>query len=230
MTAALLRHDFLVLALLFAVPPAVVALLRPDLSRRLGLGALASLPFALTERYFLGEYWSPTFLFDLGDLLGFGIEDFFFVAAFGAFAVTAYPVFARARVEGRGDRRGAGRLLATLAGLIGAALALHLLGAPMFVATVAVEALAVVLVVVARGDLAVPALVGGLVTAAVYALVCLAFGALLPGVFGRVWHTEGLIDRAVAGIPLEELLYGGLSGALATVALPATLGERYVRR
>ena len=76
---------------------------------------------------------------------------------------------------------------------------------------------------------ALPALVGGLFVTAIYALICLVYAALLPGIFERVWHTEALFDRSVAGIPLEELLYGLASGALATAALPAVTGQRYLR-
>ncbi len=227
MRALLERHDFLVLALLFCVPPALLALGRPDLRPRLCRGALLALPFALTERFFYPEYWSPRFLFDLVDVLGFGVEDLLFVAAFGAFAVSADVAVSGSRLVPDGPRRGPLAVALALGGLIAAAVALHAAGAPMYVATVGVEAAGVACCVLARRDLALPALRGGLVVAAVYGLVCLAFEALLPGVFARVWHTEGLIDRAVAGVPLEELLYGGVSGALATVALPTLAGERH---
>ena len=85
------RYDFLLLALLFCLPPLLIAAARADLRPLKRRAALLALPFALTERFFYPEYWSPTFLFDLIDQLGFGIEDLLFVAAFGAFAATAYP-------------------------------------------------------------------------------------------------------------------------------------------
>ena len=99
----------------------------------------------------------------------------------------------------------------------------------MYGATIAAELAALALLLRLRRDLALPALVGGLFVTAIYALICLLYAALLPGIFERVWHTEALFDRSVAGIPLEELLYGLASGALATAALPAVTGQRYLR-
>ena len=91
------------------------------------------------------------------------------------------------------------------------------------------ECAAVAVVLTRRPDLGRWALIGGAFITLVYGLVCLAFDALLPGAFDRIWHTEGLFDRTVAGVPLEELVYGAASGALATVVLPWLRGEGYVR-
>jgi hypothetical protein len=80
----LLPYDFLVLSLLCWIPGFGAGFMRPDLRRAIVLSALCSLPFAFTEFLFYPEYWTPTFLFDLGDRLGFGIEDFLFVSAIAA--------------------------------------------------------------------------------------------------------------------------------------------------
>ena len=222
------RYDFLLLALLFCLPPLLIAAARPDLRPLMRRAALLALPFALTERFFYPEYWSPTFLFDLIDQLGFGLEDLLFVAAFGAFAATAYPAIAGRQIVAAGPPRP--RLAAALiAGSITTALLLHTAGISMYGATIAAELAALALLLRLRRDLALPALVGGLFVTAIYALICLLYAALLPGIFERVWHTEALFDRSVAGIPLEELLYGLASGALATAALPAVTGQRYLR-
>jgi hypothetical protein len=223
-------HDFLTLALLFVGPPAIGAWLRPDLRARMRTGALLSLPFALTERFFLAKYWSPTFLFDLAETLGFGIEDLLFVASFGAFAVTGPCLATGERLEPCGPPRRGRRAAAAVAALLGSALALHGLGLSMYSATIATEAGAVALVLSRRRDLWRAAVTGGLFITAIYGAICLAYEALLPGVFARVWHTEGLFDRTLAGVPLEELVYGASSGALATVLLPWARGERYAPR
>lgn len=228
MMALFARYDFLLLALLFCLPPLLIAAARTDLRPLMRRAALLALPFALTERFFYPDYWSPTFLFDLIDQLGFGLEDLLFVAAFGAFAATAYPALARRQIVAAAPPQP--RLAASLiGGSLGLALLLHATGISMYGSTIAAELAALALLLRMRRDLAVPALVGGLFVTAIYALVCLIYAALLPGVFDRVWHTEALFDRSVAGIPLEELLYGLVSGALATAALPAVTGQRYLR-
>jgi hypothetical protein len=229
MMALFARYDFLLLALLFCLPPLFIAAARPDLRPLMRRAALLALPFALTERFFYPDYWSPTFLFDLIDQLGFGLEDLLFVAAFGAFAATAYPALARRQIVAAAPPRP--RLAATLiAGSIATALLLHAAGLPMYGATITAELVTLAAVLRLRPDLALPALVGGLFVTAIYAIICLVYAALLPGIFDRVWHTEALFDRTLAAIPLEELLYGLASGALATAVLPVVLRGRWERR
>ena len=100
----------------------------------------------------------------------------------------------------------------------------------MYTATIVAE-FAILLALLARNrEFALPALIGGAIVTLLYGFICLLYAALLPGIFDRVWHTEGLFDRAIAGIPLEELLYAFASGALATAVLPVVLRGRWERR
>ncbi|XXY44772.1 lycopene cyclase domain-containing protein [Sorangium sp. So ce269] len=94
-----MEHEFLLLSLLFLLPGGVIWLARPDLRSLMKRMALASMPFAATERLFYPEYWTPKFLFDLADRIGFGVEDVLFLAGLSAFSSTAYAVvFRRAPV------------------------------------------------------------------------------------------------------------------------------------
>jgi hypothetical protein len=222
-------YDFLLLALLFCLPPLLIAAVRPDLRPLMRTAALLALPFALTERFFYPAYWSPTFLFDLIQTLGFGLEDLLFVAAFGAFAATAYPAFANRSFVTDGAPRlrlAAGLIVAA----IGLAVGLHATGLSMYTATIVAEFAVLVALLIRARALALPALLGGAFVTVLYGFLCLLYAALLPGIFDRVWHTEGLFDRAIAGIPLEELLYAFASGALATAVLPVVLRGRWARR
>lgn len=227
--SALERYDFLVLALACLVPSLVVYARRADLRGPMRRMALASLPFALTEQLFHPTYWSPHFLWDLVDVIGFGVEDLVFVVGLAGFTSTAYPFALGRRLapdpRGRPSTRAA---LGLLAAVLGGAVAAHALGAPMIYACLGAMAVGVFALVARRPELAVPAAVGGALSTAVYGGICLAYAAALPGVFDRVWHTERFLDRFVAGVPLEELLYGFASGAIATVFLPTVLGLRFV--
>ncbi|MCK6548854.1 lycopene cyclase domain-containing protein [Myxococcota bacterium] len=242
--SALLRHEFLTLSLLCAIPALVIFVARRDLRPMIRRMALASLPFALTERFFYPDYWSPRFLFDLIDVLGFGLEDVLFVTTLAAFTSTSYAFVAKKRyvpidpcttgqVSTSADPsaappnallRGAGMISLAL----GLALLLLWLTIPMIFATLVSMAVLSAGMLAGRRDLVVPGLAGGTLAVVVYGLACVALDALDPGVFERIWHTDALWNRFVLGVPLEELAYGWLAGLAATIFHPWVFRERLV--
>jgi hypothetical protein len=216
-----MTYEFLVLALLFLVPGALIWLVRADLRGLMGRVALTSLPFAATEWLFYPEYWAPRFLFDLADRLGFGIEDVLFVVGLGAFSCSAYAVAFRRTVVPRGGSvrpwlRAVGAIIVVLA-VAGLLLAL---GVPILYASVLAMVGVVGGLLVTRPDLVVPSLLGALVSASIYLGLCLVFEWLVPGVFERTWRPSLLLPGRWLGVPLDELLYGWGSGFAAT-AFPA---------
>jgi hypothetical protein len=226
-----MTHDFLLLSMLFMLPGATVFLLRPDLRRGMGMCAVASLPFAATERFFYPDYWSPRFLFNLIDHIGFGVEDVLFVVALAAYMTTAYPFVFRKAMHptqlgpvGPMARRGALFVLALLA----MALGLLVLRVPILYGSFAAMLLGALVMLVRRRDLLVPALLGAALSTLTYAVVCLVYARLLPGVFGRVWHTERFLHRYVLGVPIEELAYGFCAGVAAAAFLPFVTGQVFV--
>ncbi|WP_437927741.1 lycopene cyclase domain-containing protein [Sorangium sp. So ce291] len=241
-----MKHEFLLLSLLFLLPGGVIWLVRPDLRALMRQMALASMPFAATERLFYPEYWTPKFLFDLADRIGFGVEDVLFVAGLSAFSSTAYAVvFRRAPVPcsppaarpwlraARPWLRAARpwlRAAAAIASVLAAAGGLLAAGVPVLYAAVAAMMAVAVALLAARGDLLVPTVLGALLSAAVYLGLCLLFAALVPGVFERTWRPSVLLPgRALLGVPLDEILYGLGAGFAATV-FPAWAFEfRYAK-
>ncbi len=224
-----MTYEFLVLALLFLVPGVLVWLVRPDLRWLMKRVALLSLPFAATEWLFYPEYWTPRFLFDLADRIGFGIEDVLFVVGLGAFCSSAYAVAFRRTLVSRGASerpwaRAVGSLVLTFV-VVGLLLAV---GVPILYAAVAAMVLAVAGILVRRGDLLGPSLLGALLSATLYLGLCLVFELLVPGVFERAWRPSLLLDGRLLGVPLDELLYGFGAGLIAT-AFPAwAFGLRFV--
>ncbi|HEU4405813.1 MAG TPA: lycopene cyclase domain-containing protein [Polyangiaceae bacterium] len=231
--AAPLAYDFLALALLCLAPGALAWALRPDLRPAMARSALAALPFAPTERLFYPTYWSPRFLFDLVETIGFGVEDLIFLAGLAAFTTAAYPFAFRRALVPRGPpsaRRAFARAGAVVALTLGAGLALVALGLPAIYACLAAMAGAALAVVLRRPDLLAPSLLGGLVSALVYGAICLLYEALFPGVFRRVWHTEHFLGRFLLGLPLEELLYGWAAGSAASAFAPFAFGFGFAPR
>ncbi|WP_437600013.1 lycopene cyclase domain-containing protein [Sorangium sp. So ce590] len=225
-----MTHEFLLLSLLFLLPGGVIWLARPDLRSLMKRMALASLPFAATERLFYPSYWTPKFLFDLADRIGFGIEDVLFVAGLSAFSSTAYAVvFRRAPVPCAAP--GARPWLRAAAGIalaLAAAVALLAAGVPVLYAAVAAMGAVAVALLATRRDLIVPSLLGALLSATVYLCLCLVFAALVPGVFERTWRPSALLPgKALLGVPLDEILYGLGAGLVATVFPAWAFGFRY---
>lgn len=223
-----MKHDYLVLSLMLVAPGALVLVLRPDLRRAVLLAAAASVPFAATERFFYGVYWTPSFAFDLVHLVGFGVEDVLCVTGLAASMTASYPVATRRRLLDEGSlRASAGRAAAAVTLTLALALALMASGiAPIFAAYAAMLTL-VVGMVGARRDLLVPALVGGTLSALLYAATFLAYRALDPEFVARVWHTERLIHRFVVGVPVEELLYGWTAGTAGSIFYAYASGARF---
>jgi len=233
MTDFLQTWNFLTLALLLAVPGLLVLIARPDLRPVIARVVPFSLPFAFTEFLFYPSYWEPAFLFDLGRRIGFGIEDFLFVAGLASFCTTVYPVVcnrAYAPYTSAALRSCAGRALllfsiaAVLLSVLFAAGIAVIYGAclAMLAAGLAASAL--------RRDLFVPALIGAGLAAALYFAVCRLSDLIMPGIFQSVWHTEKFLGVFVLGVPLEELVYGSAAGFAATAFYPCVFGLRFARR
>ncbi|UJR83427.1 lycopene cyclase domain-containing protein [Sandaracinus amylolyticus] len=229
-----MRHAFLFLGLVLAIPGALAYLVRPDLRATLRFAALLSLPFALTEPLFYPEYWRPAFLFDLADHIGFGIEDVLFVVALAAVAVASYPVVARATPTPIPELSRRSTIVLGRALVPGAVAALAT-GVLVMAGTPAIHAALIAMVAagasvwLARPDLIVPSIGGALITTAVYQSACLILAAVDPHVFHSVWRTRELSAVFVLGVPLEELLYGAASGLAASAIVPFARGERWAR-
>lgn len=233
MTDFFLNYNFLTLALLFALPGMLIWAARPDLRRVIARIIPFSLPFAATEFLFYPGYWEPVFLFDLGRRMGFGIEDLLFVTGLAAFTTTAYASFCnRTYAPEGGAPPGACSIRALGLFALSAALLLGSLaaGMPAIYSTCLVMVSAACAVFLQRRDLVAPALLGGLIAAAVYFILCLAAGALMPGIFKNIWHTEKFLNIFIAGVPLEELLYGFAAGFVATAFYPYIFSKRFIHR
>ena len=221
------------LALLFALPGVLIYSVRPDLRTVIARVVLFSLPFAFTEFLFYPDYWEPVFLFDLGRRIGFGIEDFLFVAGLAAFSATAYAACCNRAYAPCGSttaRACAVRAL-LLFSCAGALLACMLAGgiAVIYAACLAMLG-AGVTAAIFRRDLVMPALAGAFIATALYFVLCRIVDLVIPGMFQTVWHTEKFLGVFAAGVPVEELLYGWAAGFAATVFYPYVFDLRFVKR
>jgi hypothetical protein len=219
-----MRYNFLILCGLFALPALAIAIARKDLRWPMLVMAFLSLPFALTERWFYPEYWRPRFLFDLADRVGFGIEDFLFVAALASFTCGVYPFAARRcfidTERSEPPSRRALRSALVFLSMLGLVVGLRLLSVPtIFGACFAMVGVALGMLSVRR-DLFKASFLGAMLALVVYCALCTVFAKILPGVFRLAWNTDKLTNLFVLGVPLEELLYGFSAGFAGTCAYP----------
>jgi hypothetical protein len=228
----MLEYSFLTLSMILAIPGVVAWYSRPDLRVAMRRTMAASLPFALTERLFYPDYWAPKFLFDLVNVIGFGLEDVLFVTGLAAFTTAAWPLVARKTYEPL-DADAPGqwmrRATALLAGCFVMVAAVAAAGVPMIYGAPAIMLLMGGFVLVRRPDLAVPAIGGAVITTVVYTAICLALMALIPQVFELDWNTDEFLDTYLFGVPVEEIIYAATSGFVATTFYPFVTGTRFVR-
>lgn len=231
------RYPFLVLSLMMWVPALPIWLGRPDLRKVIRPMALAALPFAATERLFYPEYWSPPFVLDLVNRIGFGLEDVLFVVALAAVTSTSYAVLTGSGYAPCEKARQAfswQRSLPAVSGVLAICFALVALFVWLDIAMIYGACIIMVgmgaSLCAMRRDLWWPSVVGALATTGLYFGICLTLELLLPNVFAKHWHTEKFLDLYLVGVPLEELLYAGGAGFVATCFYPFVTRQKFVAR
>jgi hypothetical protein len=220
-------YHFFVLALFMGVPAWWLVFRHPQYRKETECIAALVTPFALTERFFVPEYWNPVFLGPFFQWAGAGVEDLLFVVHLAWMTVYSPLVMFR-RDWGKRSTPWNRRVLARIAGLVAATfgsfgVAIRLGLNPLIAAAVGmlfgmlfmVCTTPQILRDVGRGLLA-----GG----TAYSLVCLVYGAVYPEDFKTIWRTGGLSNQFVLGVPLEEVVYGVLAGGLGGSFIPFLQG------
>ncbi len=192
--------------------------------------ALCSIPFAFTERFFYLSYWEPVFLFDLVNTLGFGIEDILFVTGLSAFTSTVYAFCFRlgyVMEKGRTAFQIVCRCLTVFSLTFILVVIVVVLNIQMIYGSFGIMLGMGLFIVLLRKDLLVPGLAGGVLSMVVYSVPCFFLKWIFPDIFYLTWHTEKFLNLFIAGIPLEELIYGFAAGVIATVFYPFVFCMRF---
>lgn len=193
---------------------------------------LFSLPFAFTESLFYPTYWEPLFLFNLIEIIGFGIEDLMFVAGLGAFTSTIYAFTLKYEFNSRtvlSFRNMLKRGLTLIGITFLLVLVVALLQIPMIYGSVAIMILMAVAIFIFRMDLWKPGLMGGGLTLVVYSGLCVVVNLIYPQIFDLTWHTQEFLHIFIFGIPIEEMLYAFASGMIATAFYPFVFDKNLIK-
>jgi len=228
------EYIYLILALLFLVPGAIIYALREDLRPVIWVMMACSIPFAFTEFLFYPDYWEPKFLFDLASKIGFGIEDLIFICGQGAFSSTAYAFFFRYRLSNKDEQTTPGMVIRRISILFSVTFLLvfivAIIGIHMIYGSFLIMIGISSIIFLIRRDLFFPSLAGAVIAVIVYTSLCLIFALFFPHAFRDVWHAEKFLNLFFLGIPLEEYMYGFGSGMAATMFYPYVFNRAYCKR
>lgn len=196
----------------FLVPWVGLFLGAPRLRRVMVLSSVLTMPFGLTEPFFVPRYWDPPSLFDLARRTGFDLESLIFCFAIGGVGAVLYNAVTRRTLRPMGMRkRHAAHHRHHRAALLVPFIAfpaLYLLPwNPIYPAVLAM-ALGGAATVACRPDLKWNTIVGGILFAGYYAVFMASLLWIEPAYIGRVWNLAALSGVMIAGIPMEELLFG----------------------
>ncbi len=173
--------------------------------------SFATALLGLTEPIYVPRYWNPPSLLDLAQRTGFDIESLVFAFAIGGIGSALYNTLARrelapvSAVERHGSRHRFHRL---------ALLAPFVLFVP-FTSCPGIPSIPRSLLAdrrpclgICRPDLRRKTLIGGLLFLGFYGVFMLGLRLLSPGYIEGVWNLHALSGILIAGIPLEELVFG----------------------
>jgi hypothetical protein len=185
--------------------------------RTMAWASIGTMPFGLTEPLFVPRYWNPPSVWDLAQRAGFDVESLIFCFAIGGVGVVLYNAITKRDPEplpaAERRRRRHRHHRAALFTPVAAFPALLMLGwNPIYPAILAMLAGAAA-TVACRRDLGPKTVVGGFLFAGYYAIFMLGLEWSSPGYIERVWNLGALSGVMIAGVPLEELLFGFAFGA-----------------
>lgn len=196
----------------FLIPWLVLYLRGTVLRREMLQVSGATSALGLTEPIFVPEYWNPPSLFDLAERTGFDIESLIFCFAIGGIGFAAYKALAGMYVAPvpHAERHGALHRFHGLALAVPFAAFLPLYALPWNPIYPGIAALAIggIANIACRPDLARATLTGGALFVALYAVFMGLLLGFAPGYIEQVWNLSDLTGVLVAGIPIEELVFG----------------------
>lgn len=211
------QYVWFIWAVALLVPWAALYVAFPRQRRSMLWASAFTAPFGLTEPLFVPEYWSPPSLFDLAQTTGFDIESVIFCFGIGGVGAVLYNVLTKQElrpVDHAERHRGRHRFhrWALAAPFLSFPVIYVIPWNPIYpgIAAMVVGAAATM---ACRPDLITKTWIGGLLFLGFYALFLIALEVMAPGYIARVWSLGALSGLAVAGAPVEELLFAAAFGA-----------------
>lgn len=211
------RYVWLIWALAFLIPWAVLYAAVPAQRRVMWWSSSLTALFGLTEPIFVPEYWNPPSLFDLAQRIGFDIESLIFCFGIGGVGAVLYNGLTGKRLlpmthqERNSPRHRFHRAALSVPFFV--FLALYFLPWNPIYPGIAALFAGGLSNVLCRPDLTTKTLVGGALFAGFYLVFLAVLEIMAPGYIARVWNLPALSGVMIGAFPIEELLFGFGIGA-----------------
>lgn len=178
---------------------------RKDLRNAMWFSSWLCLPLAVSDFFFIPDYWNPGTLFNLRP----GIESFIFAFTIGGVSSALYKTLMKkklVKMKDKNDKHG----LILLIVMFTTMLLMNLIFRVDLIydghVTMLIGAITIMLL---RKDLVEESIIGGLFYVILYASFLLFFDNILfPGVISTAWTLKNPIFQKFLGLPFEELLWG----------------------
>ena len=198
---------------------------RRDLRKEIIFAGLLGLFLSFTNKLWVPYYWSPDFLFNLMNRVGFSIEDLAFGFFAGGIAAVIYEEVESKKLIKIERRKGIH--LSALAILVVTYFTLAMIFPEKilldwFIAAV----MGSIFVSIIRHDLIKQILVSGVLFALIYFVLFQIFMAIFPGWLQTFYNLNNFWGIFVVGIPLEEIAFAFSTGLLWSVIYEFTMGYK----
>jgi hypothetical protein len=210
-------NEWLVFSLILLGIWFLIFIFRKGLRNEMFLVSLFTMPFGLTEPFFVPEYWNPPSLFNLASKTGFDIESLIFTFAIGGIASVIYEVVFKVKHEKikRYIRKKHKFYLWVLFSPFIVFLPLYVFTNlnPIYSASIAMI-MGGIAIIFCRPDLLKKILLGGVLFLGLYFSFFFFFNLIYPNFIKEVWNLSAISGILILGVPLEELMFAFTFGML----------------
>jgi len=212
-------NEWLIFSLILMGIWIIIFIFRKSIRKEMFWVSLLTMPFGLTEPFFVPEYWNPPSLFNLAVKTGFDIESLIFCFAIGGIGSVIYEVIFKSshkkmNSKERHHQRHKYHLLSLFSPVV-VFLPLFLFTElnPIYSASLAmfVGGLSAMM---CRPDLKKKIIFGGILFLLLYFVFFLLFNNIYPYAIETFWNLSALSGILILKVPLEELIFAFTFGML----------------
>lgn len=172
--------------------------------------SLWTMPFGLTEPFFVPEYWNPPSLFNLAAKTGFDIESLIFTFALGGIAAVLYELFFKTKhkiISKKIIRRHKWHLVGLILTFASFFLLYFFTNLNPIYSGIISLLIGAFLTLLCRPDLKMKMIYSGFLFLAIYFMYFLLLNLFYHDWVQDIWNLNSISGILLFGIPVEELVF-----------------------